>query len=149
MGSSPDLEGRACRAWGLEGSPTPMSIRVPSSDLSHCELGASRGLAKVTLRQERMTGSGGRVSMEEEESGVYESTPGLLGTTGVRRKHVPPEVPRGYRVPAGRREGTAQSSCQPAGCRGRLADLRENRRWGGARGVHELTCLLVSVNVSE
>lgn len=39
----------------------------------------------------------------EEESGVYESTPGL-GTTCVRRKHLPSEVPRGYRTPAGRRE---------------------------------------------
>ena len=123
--------GWACRAWGLEVSPTPMSIRVPSSDLSHCELGASRGLAKATLRQERMTGSGGRVSMEEE-SGVYESTPGLLGTTGVRRKLLPPEVPGGYR-PAGRREGTTQSSWQPAVRRGRLAGLRENRRCGRAR----------------
>ena len=69
--------------------------------------------------------------MEEEESEVYKSIPRLLGT-GMQWKHLPPEVPRGYRIPVGRREGTAQSSCQPAGRRGRLADLRENRRWGGA-----------------
>lgn len=69
--------------------------------------------------------------MEEEESGVYKSIPRLL-STGMRWKHLPPEVPRRYRVPVGRREGTAQSSCQAAGCRGRLEDLRDNRRWGGA-----------------
>lgn len=38
--------GRGCRAWGLEGSPTPMSIRVPSSDLSHCELGGIQQTGK-------------------------------------------------------------------------------------------------------
>lgn len=63
MGRSPELEGARLQSLGLEGSPTPMSTRVPSSDLSHCELGGQPSrLAKAALRQERMTESGGRVS---------------------------------------------------------------------------------------
>ena len=78
--------------------------------------------------------------MEEEESEVYKSIPRLLGT-GMWWKHLPPEVPRGYRIPVGRREGTAQSSCQPAGRRGRLADLRTGDVAG--RGEWASSCVCV------